>query len=163
MRSLRAGVVGAVREKVGKSREPEQAVGSRIVTELELEIGERATRCGQGNAHAAGPPAALAPSSSVEGAHEADGTEPKIPAPMASTPIRHRPRHGAVDPAVLRSGRVVVVCVVVVCGGAEATRTVGSVWRWYPVARWVRTLAGIEVRMGSRVNDRVMVAAGVLG
>jgi hypothetical protein len=119
LRSRRAGAVGAVCEKVGKSREPEQVVGSRIVTKLELEVGERAPRRGQWDTHASGPPAALAPSSSVEGAHETDGAEAEDPgaddncADVVTVPCRQ----GVVgSTGHVRSDRVVVVRVVVVCG-----------------------------------------------
>ena len=68
-----AGAVGGVGEEVTEAGEPEQAVGSGVVAELELEVGERAVRCGQGDAPAGGAPAALAPPPAVEGADEADG------------------------------------------------------------------------------------------
>ena len=42
-----ASPVGGVGEQVTEAGEPDQAVGSGVVAELELEVGERAVRCGK--------------------------------------------------------------------------------------------------------------------
>ena len=68
-----AGAVGGVGEEVTEAGEPEQAVGSGVVAELELEVGERAVRCGEGDAPAGGAPHALAAPPAVEGADQSDG------------------------------------------------------------------------------------------
>ena len=68
-----AGPVGGVGEEVTEASEPEQAVGSGVVAELELEVGERAVRCGEGDASAGGAPHALAAPPAVEGADQSDG------------------------------------------------------------------------------------------
>ena len=68
-----AGTVGGVGEKVAEAGEPEQAVGSGVVAELELEVGERAVRCGEGDAPAGGAPHALAAPPAVEGPDQSDG------------------------------------------------------------------------------------------
>ena len=67
--------VGAVGKHVAEPGEPEQTVGSSVVPELALELGERAARCGQGNTPSGASPAALAASTSLKGANEGDSAE----------------------------------------------------------------------------------------
>jgi hypothetical protein len=62
-----------VGEEVTEAGEPEQAVGSGVAAELELEVGERAVRCGEGDAPAGGAPHALAAPPAVEGPDQSDG------------------------------------------------------------------------------------------
>jgi hypothetical protein len=160
LRPWRASAVGAVREKLGKSGQPEQAVGSGIVAELELEVGQRAPRCGKGDAHASGSPATLASSPSVEGAHEADGAEAEDPGANSECAdvIIVPSRDGAVSH--MRFGRVVVVCVIVVRG-----RRRGGANCWVGVEAVSGGRGGPDLGgyggagSGRCVGDSVMVAA----
>jgi len=70
-----AGQVGGVGEEVTETGEPEQAVGSGVVAKLELEVGERAVRCGEEDAPAGGAPHALAAPPAVEGTDQSDGCQ----------------------------------------------------------------------------------------
>jgi len=73
------GTVRAAGEEIGEAGETEQGIGPGVMAEVELEVPERAVPCGEGDAPTGGSPAALAAPSTVEGTHEADGTEAEDP------------------------------------------------------------------------------------
>jgi hypothetical protein len=69
----RAGPVGGKGEEVSEAGEPEQAVGPGVLAELELEVGQWAVLCGQGDTSSRGASDGLASPSAVEGADQSDG------------------------------------------------------------------------------------------
>ena len=81
-----AGAVGGVGEEVTEAGEPEQAVGSGVVAERELEVGERAVRCREGDAPAGGAPHALAAPPALEGTEESDGGQAEDARPDGEGP-----------------------------------------------------------------------------
>ena len=81
-----AGAVGGVGEEVTETGEPEQAVGPGVLAECQLEVGQRAVRCGEGDTPARGARHALAPAPAIEGADESDGGQAEDARPDGQGP-----------------------------------------------------------------------------
>ena len=82
-----AGAVGGVGEQVAETGEPEQAVGPGVVAELELEVGERAVRGGEGDAPAGGSRSSGGAAGDRGRRRVPMAARPKMPAPMARVPM----------------------------------------------------------------------------
>jgi len=70
-----AGPVGGVGQDVTEAGEPEQAVGSGVMAELELEVGQWAVRRRKGDTSTRGAAGALAPPTAIEGTDQSEGSE----------------------------------------------------------------------------------------
>ena len=90
-------------EEVTEAGEPEQAVGAGVVAERELEVGERAVRCGEGDAPAGSARHALAAPPALERAEESDGAQSEEAHPDGEGPdvVALPARGGVVSPCGL--------------------------------------------------------------